>query len=86
MPPKEIENFVDYLKAVLGFMMDMANKAHLHENDWHRTVFIDGKGVGTTDFNLSPDKVEELISSGETGTNDYFHWFEAQEENPKNRI
>jgi NTE family protein len=86
LPPKDIEDFVDYLKAVLGFMMDMANKAHLHENDWHRTVFIDGKGVGTTDFNLSTDKVKALIESGEKGANDYISWFEAPESNPKNRV
>jgi NTE family protein len=85
-PPKEIEDFVDYLKAVLGFMMDVANKAHLHENDWHRTAFIDGKGVGTTDFNLSPDKVEALISSGEAGTNDYLSWFDDPGAKPINRI
>ena len=85
-PPKEIEDFVDYLKALLGFMMDIANKAHLHENDWHRTVFIDAKGVRTTDFNLTTDKVEELIKSGEEGTSAYFRWLEDKGSNPKNRI
>lgn len=61
VPPNDIENFVDYLKAFLGFMMDIANKAHLHENDWHRTVFIDALGVKATDFQLSDEKIEELI-------------------------
>ncbi len=66
--------------------MDIANKAHLHENDWHRTVFIDAKGVGTTDFNLTTDEVEELIRSGEEGTSAYFRWLDDQGSNPKNRI
>ncbi len=85
LPPKMIKSFKDYITALLGFMTDMANKVHLHENDWHRTVFIDAKGVRTTEFDLSEDKVEDLIKSGEDGTKAYFDWFEDERENPKNR-
>ena len=85
-PPKKIDDVVDYLGALLGFMMDIANKAHLHDNDWHRTVFIDALGVKATDFSLSNETVEALFNSGETGTRAYFSWFEDQGEKPKNRV
>lgn len=47
-PPKKIDDFGDYAGALVGFMMDVANKSHLHENDWHRTVAIDSLGIKTT--------------------------------------
>jgi len=85
IPPQEIEGFGDYAKALVGFLTDMANKIHLHENDWHRTIFIDAKGVKTTEFNLSSEKVEELVTSGEQGTKAYFEWFENDRESPLNK-
>jgi len=85
-PPKEIENIVDYIKALLGFMMDLANKSHLHQDDWHRTVFIDSKGVRTTDFSLSQDKIDQLIESGEKGMQNYLDWYEKPQSKPANRI
>ena len=84
--PKEIDDILDYIKALLGFMMDMANKSHLHENDWHRTVFIDTKGVRTTEFNLPKAKIDELIDSGEAGMNDYMKWFVDSQSKPINRV
>jgi NTE family protein len=75
LPPAKIENFMDYLKAVIGYMGDMANKAHLHENDWHRTIAIDATGVRATDFDLSDAKVAELMANGRRGATEYFDWF-----------
>ncbi len=86
LPPQKIENFGHYAKALVGYMTDMANNSHLHENDWHRTVFIDAKGVRTTDFDLPTEKVEELVESGEHGIKEYFDWFEDKKEIPLNRI
>lgn len=85
LPPVRIKSIKDYIKMTLGFMSNMANKVHLHENDWHRTIFIDAKGVKTTDFGLSENKVAELIQSGEEGANEYFKWFEDKRQRPKNR-
>lgn len=77
MPPVKIENIIDYAKAILDFMLDMSNKAHLHQNDWHRTVFIDALDVRTCDFDLPPEKVKLLVQSGEDCANAYFEWFDA---------
>lgn len=85
VPPKEVEDIVDYIKALLGFMMDMANKSHLHQNDWHRTVFIDSMGVRTTDFDLSQEKIDGLLKSGEKGMRAYLDWFEKPQSKPINR-
>ncbi len=75
-PPKTIDSFVDYAGALAGYILDSAGKRHLHKNDWHRTVFIDGQGVRTTEFNLSDAQVSNLVKAGADGTTAYFKWFE----------
>lgn len=85
-PPKQIDSFVDYAGALIGFILDMANKAHLHTNDWHRTVFIDALGVETTDFALSDKQVADLVDSGVKCTRDYLTWFNNPENKPLNRV
>jgi NTE family protein len=72
--PMPVNNVKDYALALINFMMEMANKKHLHQNDWNRTVFIDTLDVKTTDFKLSPVKINDLIISGRTGVTNYFNW------------
>jgi len=76
LPRAEVHNLVDYLKALAGFAIDMANHAHLKDADWHRTVFIDSQGVGTTDFGIDEKQQMALIDSGRQGAEDYLQWFE----------
>lgn len=78
-PPLEINDFGDYAKALVGFMMEIANDAHLHKDDWHRTVFSDALGVRSTDFDLSDGVIQQLVDSGRKGAQEYFDWFN----NPK---
>lgn len=88
LPPQEIKDFFDYIKALVGFMNDMANKLHLHNNDWHRTIAIDAGGVKTTEFDLSDDKVNMLVNNGNDATREYFAWFNNPEADPSpiNRV
>jgi hypothetical protein len=48
---------------------------HLHDDDWHRTIYIDTLGVGTTDFDLSSSRKKELVDSGEKAANNYLKWW-----------
>lgn len=72
--PVKIKNIKDYAIGILNFMMEMANKGHLQKSDWNRTIFIDTKGVKTTDFDLTEDKINDLIDSGKNATEKYFEW------------
>jgi len=74
-PPDPVDNIEDYIKALVGFMLDTANKTHLHDDDWHRTVFIDAAGIGATDFGLSQAEIKTLIANGVQGTTAYLKWF-----------
>lgn len=72
--PVEINNIKDYALGLINFMMEMANKKHLHKNDWNRTIFIDTLDVKTTDFKLPDEKIKALIQSGRDGATNYFIW------------
>lgn len=72
--PIKIESLKDYAGALINFMMEMANKGHLHKNDWNRTVFVDSLDVKTTDFKLADSKINALIESGRKCTSEYFKW------------
>lgn len=67
-------------------LTNVQNNVHLHGDDWHRTVYINTLDVGTTDFDLSDRKKDELIEEGILGTERYFKWFEDPDEQPKNRV
>ncbi len=73
-PPEQIKNIKEYSGALISFMMEMANKKHLHKNDWGRTIFIDTLDVQTTDFKLPESKIGELVASGKKAVKDYFTW------------
>jgi NTE family protein len=81
-PPGKVDDIEDYIKALVGFMLDTANKTHLHDNDWHRTVFIDAAGISATDFGLTQAEIKTLIANGVKGTTDYMKWFS----NPKAKV
>jgi NTE family protein len=88
-PSAKIDNILDYAGVLLGFIMDMANKAHLHKNDWHRTVFIDAGGVRATEFDLSDKQVDMLVDNGKEGAQEYLRWFnepKPEEDIPINRV
>lgn len=72
--PEPVKGLKSYVGALINFMMEMANKKHLHNDDWNRTIFIDSLDVKTTDFKLSDDKINALISNGQKAVNDYFLW------------
>ena len=88
LPPRKIDSLPQYLGVLVGFISDMANKIHLHKNDWHRTVFLDAGGVRAMDLSLSDDAIRMLVENGRTFTRDYFRWFEdpAAAEPPINRL
>ena len=78
--PVIIGGLQGYIKALIGFMMEAANKKHLHSNDWNRTVFIDSLGIKATDFGLSTTTTAQLLQSGRQGIIDYFKWRDSDAE------
>lgn len=71
----EIENFLDYTLQLIKTILAAQDSQHLHEDDWHRTVYVDTLGVGTTDFDLSDRRKKDLVASGKKAAADYLEWW-----------
>ena len=80
-----IEDFFDYIKALMTTILESQGNSHLHSDDWHRTIYIDTLGVGTTDFDLSDAMKKKLEDSGRKGAEDYIKWFDKKNSAPVNR-
>jgi NTE family protein len=73
--PLKINNILQYSWALVSFMRAIANKIHLHKNDWARTVFIDvGEEISFTDFGLSKAKQDFLVRAGREGVRKFLDW------------
>lgn len=73
---RKINDFFEYVAAVVGCYMDSQNSQHLHGDDWQRTIYIDTLGVGFTDFSISNKTKEALLASGRKGVKEYFDWYD----------
>ncbi len=71
----EIEHFLDYTMQLIKTVLAVQDSQHLHDDDWHRTVYIDTLGVSTTDFDLSDSRKKELVASGKKAAEDYLKWW-----------
>jgi len=81
-PHRKIDNFFDYTWALIHTILEGQQSAHLHNDDWARTVYIDTLGVSTTDFDLSDAKKRALVQSGKQGAQEYFEWYDNAESKP----
>lgn len=85
-PCPPIDSFCEYAEALIEFILEMANRTHLHNNDWHRTVFLDAAGIRATDFDLTEPQIQMLLKNGKDGTTKYFDWFLEKKAEPINRV
>jgi len=81
-PHKKIDDFFDYTWALIHTVLEAQQNAHLHSDDWSRTVYIDTLGVSTTDFDLPDSKKKALVQSGRKGTLAYFEWYDNADSIP----
>jgi NTE family protein len=85
-PPRHrIDDFFDYGGALVRTVMNVQASQHLHSDDWHRTIYVDTLGVGTTEFALSDARKWALVAQGRLGAEAYFEWFEDDDRPSWNR-
>lgn len=71
----QILRTLDYTMQLIKTVLAVQDSQHLHEDDWHRTVYIDTLGVGTTDFDLSDSLKKDLVASGKKSAEQYLRWW-----------
>ncbi|MBI4133573.1 patatin-like phospholipase family protein [Candidatus Uhrbacteria bacterium] len=72
----KIDSLVSYGVRLIESFYSIQDDQHLHSDDWHRTIYIDTLGVGTTDFGLPEPGKNALVESGAKCTEAYFKWFD----------
>ena len=55
---------VDYVESLARTMMEAHDRRYLDSGDYARTIQIPTLGVGTTEFDLPPERIEALHQSG----------------------
>jgi NTE family protein len=72
-------SLLDYVKSLALTMMAAHDRLYLENATFARTIPIPTLGVGTTEFEIGPERVKELYGSGHTAASDFLdEWdFEA---------
>jgi NTE family protein len=72
-------SLIDYLKSLAGTMMAAHDRLYLENATYARTIPIPTLGVGTTEFDIAPERVSALYDSGHTAASAFLDkWdFEA---------
>ena len=70
---------VDYVKALASTMMEAHDRLYLEKATFVRTIPIPTLGVGTTEFDITPERVRAIYESGRKAAFDFLdRWdFEA---------
>ena len=72
-------SLLDYVKALAHTMMEAHDRLYLEKATFARTIPIPTLGVGTTEFEITPERVRALYDSGHKAASDFLdQWsFEA---------
>jgi NTE family protein len=62
--PNDIDSVIDFVKALVGTMLESHDKQHVEDADFLRTIAVPTVGVRTTEFSLTPQKRARLYQSG----------------------
>ena len=68
-------SLLDYLKSLAQTMMEAHDRLYLENATYARTIPIPTLGVGTTEFDITPERVRALYDSGHQAASDFLdHW------------
>jgi NTE family protein len=66
--PVGISNLEGMVKGLFSFMLSESTRLHLDAKALERSVFIDNANIPTTDFDLTPEQIDLLVSNGRAAT------------------
>ncbi|MAT38259.1 MAG: patatin [Ectothiorhodospiraceae bacterium] len=78
-PNVRIDDFFGFTWSIIEMMIEGQSNYHIHNDDWHRTVFIDTMGVKSMQFDLDDRTADALIASGKEYASRYFKWYNDAE-------
>ncbi|MFZ5634242.1 MAG: patatin-like phospholipase family protein [Bacillota bacterium] len=76
--PREINNILDFLAAIVGTMIEAHDERHIQDFNFKRTIAIPTMGVKTTEFNITPERKEMLFMSGYNAAKKFFEGYSEE--------
>ena len=64
-------SIVDYARRLIDNMMEAHDRLYLEESDFHRTIAIDPRGIGTTQFDVPRERILALYDSGRAAAEEF---------------
>jgi NTE family protein len=64
-------SLLDYFKSLASTMMEAHDRLYLEQATYARTIPIPTLGVGTTEFDITPERVRALYDSGHKAASDF---------------
>jgi NTE family protein len=64
-------SLVDYFKSLASTMMEAHDRMYLEQATYARTIPIPTLGVGTTEFDIAPERASALYESGRAAASDF---------------
>jgi NTE family protein len=62
----------EYITKIIVLLHNQANKIHVNENDWERTIKVNTGTISTTDFKLTDEQKLWLINQGIIAAKKFF--------------
>ncbi len=53
-----------YIKILIEFFMDSIDSQHIPQDEWNNTIIIPTQGIGSFNFDLTPEDITELLTYG----------------------
>jgi NTE family protein len=78
VPEVERNSVVDFVKSLALTMMAAHDRMYLDQATYARTIPIPTLGVGTTEFEITPDRVQALYQSGHTAATEFLKTWDFQ--------
>ena len=69
--PRGARGLVSLLSGMLHTMMEAHDRLYMEKEQFARTIPIPTLGVGTTEFDISPERAQELYESGRSAAEDF---------------
>ena len=70
-PREERNSLLDYVRAMAQTMLAAHDRLYVERANYARTIAIPTLGVGTTEFDIAPERVQELHQSGHKAASDF---------------
>lgn len=83
VPRGGVTQVIGYLRSLVDTMMAAHDRLYVEQHDFdERTIGIDTLGVGTTEFDLSPERALQLFDSGRAAAEEFLDRTPGGDRNP----